>query len=84
MAGRKRDTHRGVVQKRIRELEAILTEAEGNEEGHDLSRLRRLMLNLQEKMEVLSRLDEEVLDGLNDVEAMGRGQMSLGKLYMVP
>ena len=30
------------------------------------------MLNLQEKMEVLSRLDEEVLDGLNDAEAMGR------------
>ena len=72
MAGRKRDAHRGVVQKRIRELETILTEAEGNEEGPDLNRLRRLMLNLQEKMEVLSRLDEEVLDGLNDAEAMGR------------
>ena len=59
-------------EKRIRELETILTEAEGNKEGPDLNRLRRLMLNLQEKMEVLSRLDEEVLDGLNDAEARGQ------------
>ena len=72
MAARKRDAHRGVIQKRIRELETILTEAEGNEEWSDLNRLRRLMLNLQEKMEVQSRLDKEVLDGLNDAEAMGQ------------
>lgn len=58
MAGRKRDAYRGVVQKRICELETIVTEAKGNEEGPDLNRLRRLMLNFQEKMEVLSRVDE--------------------------
>ena len=55
MAARMRDAHRGVVQKRIRELETILTEAEGNEEWSDLNRLRRLMLNLQEKMAGLIR-----------------------------
>ena len=80
MAGRKRDAHRGVVQKRICELETIVTEAI----GPDLNKLRRLMLNFQEKMEVLSRVDEEVLDELNDAEAMGQDIEEVGTLYMVP
>ena len=37
MAGRKRDAHRGVVQKRVRELETILTEVEDNEDNKEIN-----------------------------------------------
>ena len=67
MAARKRGAHRAVVRKRIQELETILAEEE-----LDLARLKQLRLHFKEKMEVLGKLDEEVLDGLGDAEAMGQ------------
>ena len=37
-----------------------------------MARLKQLRLHFKEKMEVLGKLDEEVLDGLGDAEAMGQ------------
>ena len=62
----KRNAHRGVVKKRIQELDTILAEEEP-----DLTRLKQLRLLFIEKIEVLGKLDEEVLDGLGDEAAMG-------------
>ena len=62
MATRKRGAHRGVVKKRITKLETILGK-DGTEET-DLIRVRQLKFNLQEKIEILGKLDNEILDGI--------------------
>jgi hypothetical protein len=57
-ATRKRGTHRGVVRKCIAELEAIKDKMEES----DLGKVRQLRLNLQEKIVLLGKLDNKIVD----------------------
>ena len=73
-SGRKRGAHKGVVRKRIAELGDVIKVAEeAGEERPDLDalkRLRQLRQNLQEKVEIIGKLDEEILNGIDDEEKL--------------
>ena len=67
---RKRGAHRGIVKKKILEYEAMLEKDERKEERLDLSKVRRIRILLQEKMEMLRKLDDDILNEIKDEAAM--------------
>ena len=67
---RKRGAHRGIVKKKILEYEAMLEKDERKEERLDLSKVRRIRILLQEKMEMLRKLDDDILNEIEDEAAM--------------
>ena len=67
---RKRGANRGIVNKKILEYEAMLEKDERKEERLDLSKVRRIRILLQEKMEMLRKLDDDILNEIEDEAAM--------------
>jgi hypothetical protein len=70
--GRKRDAHKGIVKKRVAEIKTLVVEARDRGADPDFTRLKQLNQNLQEKIEIISKLDEQILDGMDDEEEMMR------------
>ena len=60
----------GIVKKKILEYEAMLEKDERKEERLDLSKVRRIRILLQEKMEMLRKLDDDILNEIEDEAAM--------------
>jgi hypothetical protein len=67
---RKRGAHKGIVKKRVAKVESILTEVEQGRAEPDHTELRHLKQHLQEKADLISKLDEEILDEIQDEEDM--------------
>jgi phosphoglycerate-specific signal transduction histidine kinase len=67
---RKRGANKGIVKKRVAKVESILTEVEQGRAEPDHTELRHLKQHLQEKADLISKLDEEILDEIQDEEDM--------------